>query len=202
MCNIKSFSQLYGKSIAIGSGDGTIRFWDTQTGDPKNNQFTGHLQEVYSVALNPNGNYIASGCSTGIIHIWDADTRQPIKTLNESKDKFGFARSIVFSPDGKTLFCGTDDGIPLWDAHTGEHKKILTGHTDSVATIAFSPDDKTLASGSMDNTVRLWDVDTGKTKTILTGHTDWIEAVAFSPDGKTLASGCRDGSVLLWEIDP
>ena len=191
-----------GKSIAIGSGDGTIRFWDTQTGDPKNNQFTGHLQEVYSVALNPNGNYIASGCSTGIIRIWDADTRQPIKTFNESEDKFGLARSIVFSPDGKTLFCGTDDGIQLWDAHTGEHKKILTGHTDPIEEIAISSDGNILASGSWDNTIRLWDAHTGEHKKTLTEHTDSVATIAFSPDDKTLASGSMENStVRLWDVD-
>ncbi len=191
-----------GKTIASGGGDGTIRFWDTHTGKPKK-IFTGHLQEVYSVAFNPNGNYIASGCSTGIIRIWDADTRQPIKTLNESKDGFiALARSIVFSPDGKTLFCGTDDGIQLWDAHTGEYKKTLTGHTDVIDNVELSSDGNILASGSWDNTIRLWDAHTGEHKKTLTGHTASVETIAFSPDDKTLASGSMENStVRLWDVD-
>ena len=191
-----------GKTLASGGGDGTIRFWDTHTGDAKN-IFTGHLQEVYSVAFNPNGDYIASGCSTGIIRLWDADTRQPIRTLNGSKNGYiALARSIVFSPDGKTLFCGTDDGIRLWDAHTGEHKRMLTGHTDVVDNVALSSDGNILASGSWDNTIRLWDAHTGEHKKTLTGHTDTVATIAFSPDGKTIASGgMENNTIRLWDVD-
>ncbi len=191
-----------GKTIASGGGDGIIRFWDTHTGNPKK-IFAGHSEEVYSVALNPNGEIIASGCSTGIIRLWDADTRQPIKTLNGSKNGYiALARSIVFSPDGQTLFCGTDDGIHLWNIRTGEHKRMLTGHTDVVNTIALSSDGNILASGSWDDTIRLWDAHTGEHKKTLTGHTDSVATIAFSPDGKTLASGGMDNNTIrFWDVD-
>ncbi|MDE0086214.1 MAG: sigma-70 family RNA polymerase sigma factor [Candidatus Poribacteria bacterium] len=190
-----------GKTIASGDCDGTIRFWDIHTGNPKNT-FTGHSEELYSVALNQNGDIIASGCNTGIIRLWDADTRQLIKTLNGSKNgHIAFVRSTVFSPDGKTLFCGADDGIHLWNIRTGEHKRMLTGHTDVVNTIALSSDGNILASGSWDNTIRLWDAHTGEHKKTLTGHTDSVATIAFSPDGKTLASGgMENNTIRLWDV--
>ena len=84
--------------------------------------------------------------------------------------------------------------VRLWDVNTGRLLRILTGHTDDVMSVAFSPDGETLVSASWDGTIRLWNPRNGKLKRTLTEHASGISSVAFSPDGETLASGkCRSG---------
>ncbi|KAG9025260.1 hypothetical protein FS837_005032, partial [Tulasnella sp. UAMH 9824] len=76
----------------------------------------------------------------------------------------------------------------------------LKGHSDSVRSVAFSPDSKTLASGSHDGTIRLWHAQTGSPLgEPLKGHSNSVRSVAFSPDSKTLASGSHDGTIRLWD---
>ncbi|NJO61887.1 MAG: hypothetical protein HC836_27690 [Richelia sp. RM2_1_2] len=77
----------------------------------------------------------------------------------------------------------------------------LEAHEDLVYSVAFSPDGKTLASGSLDNTIKLWDIGSSKLLTTLSAHQDSVYSVAFSPDGKTLASGSGDNTIKLWNLD-
>ena len=114
----------------------------------------------------------------------------------------GIIREIQFSPDGTRLAVASSIGIWLYDTATHQGVALLTGHTDWVSSVAFSPDGNTIASGSLDNTIRLWNARTGKQQQTLKGHRHWVDSVAFGPDGRILASGSRDGAVLLWELNP
>ncbi|MEI7554065.1 protein kinase [Candidatus Chlorohelix sp.] len=77
---------------------------------------------------------------------------------------------------------------------------VLSEHSNSVPIAAWSPDGKTLATGSWDNTARLWNTQ-GKSFATLTGHTGWVVIVAWSPDGTTLATGSLDSTIRLWKAD-
>jgi WD40 repeat protein len=77
----------------------------------------------------------------------------------------------------------------------------LTGHTDWVMAVAYSPDGTRIVSGSDDQTVRVWDAQTGTEVQQLTGHTGPVSAVAYSPDGTRIVSGSSDQTVRQWYID-
>ena len=87
---------------------------------------------------------------------------------------------------------------------TGKERAILKGHTESVMSVAFSPNGQILASASVDKTIKFWDVATGKEQAALQG-TQAVSFVAFSPDGRMLASAGGDisnapGELKVWDI--
>ncbi|ODV35364.1 serine/threonine-protein kinase [Microcystis aeruginosa] len=78
--------------------------------------------------------------------------------------------------------------------------KTLTGHSDTVSSVVYSPDVRYLASGSSDKTIKIWEVATGKELRTLTGHSSWVSSVVYSPDGRYLASGSYDNTIKIWEV--
>ncbi len=113
----------------------------------------------------------------------------------------GGINDITCSQDGALFAVASKIGIWIYDVQTSEELALLIGHTGRINSISFSPNGRTLASGSHDNTVRLWDVDTWAEIGRLEGHTDAINSVLFSPDGRTFASLGNDNTVRIWDVD-
>ena len=84
--------------------------------------------------------------------------------------------------------------------YEGNERNRLQGHNSWVYSVSISPDGKTLASGSRDNTIKLWDLETGEESRTLVGHNDSVHSVNISPDGRTLASGSADNTIKLWDV--
>ena len=79
--------------------------------------------------------------------------------------------------------------------------RTIRQHKGQVAAIAFSPDRRTLATGSWDETIRLWDLSTGLEKACFSWKIGKITTLAYSPDGTRLAAGSLSGSMLVWDTD-
>ncbi|MEH2460909.1 MAG: WD40 repeat domain-containing protein [Nostoc sp.] len=84
---------------------------------------------------------------------------------------------------------------------TGKEITTVLRHSNSVFSVVFSRDGKTLASASGDNTIKLWNLNTGTVIITLSGHSNSVNSVVFSPDGKTLASASADKTIKLWNFD-
>jgi WD40 repeat protein len=171
--------------------------------------FTGRSAAL-GVAFSPDGKTLAAGTWDGSVKITDLNTGKELPAPAKHKD---WVCSVAYSPDGKLLASAggnefkparndnkTSGEVKLWDVVAGKEIGPLKGHTNKVFSAVFSPDSKTLATGSADKTVRLWDTATGKERAVLAGHTEAVWSVAFLPDGKTVASASWDKTVRLWDV--
>eukprot|EP00808_Paulinella_micropora_P016964 g13249.t1 len=95
---------------------------------------------------------------------------------------------------------GTDAGdVCYWDRADSGNRRVLSGHTDLVNSVALSPDGQRLVSGGRDETVRIWSCGTGQALHVLRGHAGPVVSVAFSADGQKVASGSDDNTAKVWD---
>ncbi len=205
-----------GQTVVSGSNDRTVKLWDVQTGACLKT-LLGHHNSVRSVGFSPDGQTLASGSDDRTVRLWSTHTGKCLKTLHGHD--YG-VRAISVSPvclrhaygergaspeeTDQILASGTGGDNPVvrfWDIQTGRCLKVLQGYTSSIWSVAFSPDGRTLASGSHDRIVRLWDVRTGQCIHELSGHTSWVLSVNFSPDGQILASSSEEQNIRLWDVN-
>ena len=191
------------QTVALGSGDGTIKLWNVPTREVEL-ILPGQDEQILSVSFSPDGTKLASR-SRDSVKLWDLVTRQPEWEIATREDATTappmWVSSMCFSPKGRTLAWGTTNGeVKLCDAASGRIRATLDNHADAITAVAFSPDAKTLASSSVDQKVKLWDVHSASLLHNLEGHEGFVFSVAFSSDGKTLASGSLDNTVKIWDV--
>lgn len=154
---------------------------------------------VNSVTVSPDGALVATASGEGGVRLYDAKSGALLRALGDVGD-----RSVVFSPDSKTLTAAgfhMDKLVALYDVQTGKRLRTFAGQTEWEAdATAISPDGKLLASTATDKQVLVWEIATGKLRLQLKDQPFRLASLAFSPDGATLAGGGGDKSVKLWDI--
>src|SRR5204862_243733 len=149
----------------------------------------GHTDLVTCCAYSQDGKLLFSASRVKTIRIWDLTLEQRLDFSNRHWDVVMFC---IYAPNGKQLASACKDGtIRLWDAATGKTVKVLgagrrfdpsTGHEGEVNFCMYSPDGKTLASASQDNTVHRSDIETGKALQSSEGHMEAVTSCAYSPN--------------------
>ncbi|WP_240805577.1 NB-ARC domain-containing protein [Streptomyces sp. A1547] len=157
---------------------------------------TGHTMPVTSVAVSPDGTWLATASSDETLRIWDASTGHERLVVSLTAT----VTSVAISPDG-TWFAtaGTDGTARIRDAITGHERLACTGHTGSLASVAISPDGTWFATAGHDHTARIWDAVTGHERLVCTGHTGSLASVAISPDGTWFATAGYDHTARIWD---
>jgi len=108
--------------------------------------------------------------------------------------------AVAFHPDGQQLATAISNEMTVWDIHAGNPLVSSKGHTAWIVCLAYSPDQKLIASGSRDETIRLWDPATGQCLKTLSCSGSWVQTLVFSPDSQSLVSGGSDGLIRIWDV--
>ena len=201
-----------GRFIATGGYDKLVLIRDPFFQTPTIT-LSGHTDVVKSVAWSPNAKFIASASFDQTVKIWNSSTGKLIYTLPHKN----YVRSVSWSPDSKFIASATGDWtnggsgehlVYVWDATTKKLVRTYNGHTDGVATVAWSPIGNRIVSaggniktGNGDTSVQVWDAFSGKKVLTYSGHHNMVNSVAWAPTGSYIASASWDRTVQVWKAE-
>lgn len=174
----------------------------TKPSHPLDQQLSGHVEAIESVAWSPDGKWLATGGFRSL-KIWDVGTWREVKSLSSSL--VGNITALAFAPDNATLFAADGQAGISGFVHriAFEEGKILgtwKAHEDVIYGLRLSPDGKSLATGAADRLAKLWNTADGKLLATYEGHTNHILAVAFNKDATQLATASADKEVKVWDV--
>lgn len=185
-----------GRRLASSDVAGEVRLWDMVV--RKYRRLKGHEGCVYGIAFSSDDQYVVTCSQDESVKVWSTATG----TLEQDWPATGCPQyAVAVAADGRTVAHGGIDGvINLRDRETGESIGTLSGHTDAVYSLAFTPE-RHLLSGSGDRSVRVWDVQRGEEIARCDGHKEAVYQVSCTPDCARLVSAATDGSAVVWDPD-
>jgi len=161
--------------------------------------FEGHNENVYSITFLPGTQEFCSAGADGRILRWNIqDDEQGPSPVFEGNE---IIEVLTVSADGRLLACGSDRAVvriipTSWQGPMYE----LTGHTDKINSLAFTPDSKGLVSAGVDGQVILWNIETREPSLLISAE-EPINSVDISSSGKYLVAASDSGLIHLWDMD-
>ncbi|MGW2248787.1 WD40 domain-containing protein [Kitasatospora sp. NPDC001660] len=214
--------------LASGDTSGQVRLWNTDTDTAAGllTGCTGAVYQV-AFHTGPDGSgagaLLAAGDSAGTVRVWQlggggtsglgtgggtgGEGEPAVPLRRQPQEHHGSVWACKFRPhggpegsdSGTLLVTGGNDGaVRLWDAATGQSRRLLRGHGRRIGALSFNGSGNLLAAAGNDGTVRLWEPTTGRRLREITGRSNRLVSAAFGPSGPVLATASNDGDMYLW----
>lgn len=184
--------------------NGTLGLWNTKQFSLKSSNTL--YNRALSLSFSPNSQTLAIVHGDGSVSIRDRtlDTFNNINQTFAANREFGSRSTVRFSPDGRSIAFGTDDGIiDIHDLSGTRSGCLLRRHAGPVKCVDFSPDGSTLASCTEGHVIKIWRLETQCETAAIKMPSNAVSHahhyVCFSPDGKQLAASSLDGTLCLWD---
>lgn len=200
-----------GKLLVAGKSNGITDVWSLPEGKPMAT-LEKHSGSVKCLTMSADGKRLATGSDDKTIKVWSLPEGKLLTTLEGIMEGPAF---LVMSADGQRVAYGDrDTTIKIWSlpegkllTHMPARKKDITGG-GTIYGMALSPNGKTLALGSIsnsmagvDNSIKLWSVPEGKPLGSLLGPRSSVETLATNANGNILASGDCSGCIVVWGLN-
>ncbi len=185
-----------GSALAAATGN-TVQFFNIENQKMIRQFESVHSNTILTIDVSADDTRLVSGGKDGLIVLWDTKSGEVIQKLNYHQ---GVVTSVKFSADARYLVSGASDNkVILYDLSSKEIKFTFT-HADDILAVAFSPDGKTVASASADQSIKFWDVEVGAQIFSIDDLKSFPRSIAFSPDNTKLIA-CGDNSITtVWDV--
>ncbi len=189
-----------GKYLIFNGKSGNFRILDPETGNIIKN-FEEHIDEVTSLAVSPDGKFVASASLDKSVKVRLLPECRVVRTFTGDSG-FTFVR---FLSDNSTLVSVSRKmEIRYWNIETSECLKVLKGHTREITSLAISPDEKHILSGSLDADIKIWNTEKNISGRAFMEHCHAIRSIRFHPGGNQVTSLAhypgKAGRILVWDF--